>query len=319
MAAIYSRLKRAFVFLIEDVSMLWYIGGFAIATISFGILYTCLTPHGHGIGQDFKPLSDVTYPVGIYFSVVTISSLGYGDMHPMGVSMALASLEVLFGLGLIGIMIAKITSQRLSYHVSRLFASDTQKRLEGIAEKFEDSLRELRTILQILDVPSQIPKSDDRKSEFSSGFEKSIRELRLRCVELYDYISFEVERGGYFKVAPVGEMERVGKAVNGTFTSLSQLLIGMSPQTRNETLDRQTSQDISVAVDLQKTVCNLVCDHATNQNIIDTYEETKVICNRVPASYYEVPAIPQPDQIPQDADEPQDSTGIDKETPDFPK
>ena len=319
MAAIYSKLKRAFVFLIEDVSMLWYIGGFAIATILFGILYTCLTPHGHGIGQDFKPLSDVTYPVGIYFSIVTISSLGYGDMHPMGISMALASLEVLFGLGLIGIMIAKVTSQRLSYHVSRLFASDTQKRLEGIAEKFEDSVRELRAILRILDVPSQTQESDDRKSEFSYGFEKSIGELRLRCVELYDYISFEIERGGYFKVAPVIEMERVGKAVNGTFNTLSQLLIGMSPQTRNEILDRQTSQDISVSVDLQKKVCDLVCGYATNQNIIDTFEETKVVCTNVPASYYEVPEVPQPDQIPQDADEPQDYTGIDNETPELPK
>lgn len=319
MAAFYAKLKRAFVYLIEDVSMLWYIGGFATATIAFGILYAYLTPQGDGIGQDLKPLSDVTYPVGIYFSIVTISSLGYGDMHPMGISKALASLEVLLGLGLIGIMIAKVTSQRLSYHVSRLFASDTQKRLESIAEKFEDSVRELRAILNILDVPSQIPKSDDRKSEFSSEFGNSIGELRRHCVEMYEYLSFEIDRGGYFKVAPVMEMERVGKAVNSTFSSLSRLLFGMSPQTRNETLDRQTSQDISVSVDLQKRVCDLVCNHATNQNIIDTFEETKVVCTNVPASYFEVPEVPQPDQIPQDADEPQDHTGIDNETPDLPK
>ena len=319
LAAFYSKLKRTFLFLIEDVSMLWYIGGFATVTISFGILYACLTPHGHGIGQNLKPLSDVTYPLGIYFSVVTISSLGYGDMHPMGISKALASFEVLFGLGLIGIMIAKITSQRLSYHVSRLFASDTQKRLEGIAEKFENSVRELRAILQISDVPSQIPKSDDKKSEFSSGFERSIVELRRHCVEMYEYMSFEIERGGYFKVAPTMEMERVGSAVKDTFSSLSRLLTGMSPQTRNETLDRQTRQDISVSVELQKRVCELVCNHATNQNIIDTFEETKVVCTNVPASYFEVPEVPQPDQIPQDADEPQDFTEIDRETPDLPK
>ncbi|MCY4546443.1 MAG: hypothetical protein OXD39_14510 [Gemmatimonadetes bacterium] len=114
-------------------------------------------------------------------------------------------------------------------------------------------------------------------------------------------------------------MARVGNAVNDTFFTLSQLIISMSPQTRNDTLDRQTRQNISVAVDLQKKVCVLVCDHATNQNIIDTFKETKVNCNNVPASYYEVPEIPQPDQIPQDADEPQDYTGIENETPDLPK
>ena len=319
MATIYTRLKQAFVFLIEDVSLVWYIVGFVAATIVFGILYTWLTPHGHGIGQDFEPLSDVTYLVGIYFSVVTISSLGYGNMHPMGVSMALTSFEVIIGLGMIGIMIAKISSQRLSYHVSRLFASDTQKRLEGYADRFEESLRNLKEILPILDVPSQTLTSDDIKLKFSTGFKKTILDLRLCCNDWYEYISFEVERGGYFKVAPDGEMARVGKAVNDTFFTLSQLFLSMSPQTRNDTLDRQTREEISVAVNLQKTVCELVCVYATNQNIIDIFEETKVICTKVPVSYYEVPEIPQPDQIQQDADEPQDYTGIDDETPDLPK
>lgn len=142
----YTRLKRLFVFLVEDVSMLWYVTCFAAATILFGIAYAELTPMGHGIGKDFKPLSEVTYWIGIYFSVVTISSLGYGNMHPMGFSMALTSMEVLIGLGMIGIMIAKITSQRLSYHVSRLFSSDAQMRLEDFADLHKPEPKRLITV-----------------------------------------------------------------------------------------------------------------------------------------------------------------------------
>jgi hypothetical protein len=33
-----------------------------------------------------------------YFSVVTATTLGYGDYHPIGVGRAIASLEALFGM-----------------------------------------------------------------------------------------------------------------------------------------------------------------------------------------------------------------------------
>ena len=315
----YTRLKRLFVFLIEDVSMLWYISGFVTATILFGIVYAELTPMGHGIGQDFKPLSEVTYLIGVYFSVVTISSLGYGNMHPMGVSMALTSMEVLIGLVMIGIMIAKITSQRLSYHVSRLFSSDAQKRLEDIAEKYEKVLGDLKVFIPGFDVPSRTSKSEDRLSEFTSGFRKTIGELRLRCVELHDYIAFEIERGDYFKVAPSSEMERVGKAANEVFFALSQLVRDMSTQARTETLDHHTRQDVSKSVDLLKKVCDMVCDNAISQAVINNFRETRLICGKVPASYFEVPEEPQPDQVLQYPDEPQENTGMDSEPANLPQ
>ncbi len=315
----YTKLKRLFVFLIEDVGMLWYIGGFVTATVLFGIAYAELTPMGHGIGQDFKPLSEVTYWVGIYFSVVTISSLGYGNMHPMGVSMALTSMEVLIGLGMIGIMIAKITSQRLSYHVSRLFSSDAQKRLEDVAEKYEKILGDLKIITPGFDVPSRASKSEDRLSEFTSRFRKTISEFRLRCVELHDYISFEIERGDYFKVAPSSEMERVGKAANEAFFALSQLVRNMSTQARTEILDHHTRQDVSKAVNLQKKVCDMVCENATDTNVINNFRETHLICDKVPASYFEIPEEPQPDQVLQDTNEPQENTETDSEPTNLPQ
>lgn len=304
MRRVYNKLRQLFVYLIEDVSMLWYIAGFVAATIVFGIAYAELTPMGHGIGQDFKPLTEVTYWVGIYFSVVTISSLGYGNMHPMGVSMALTSIEVLIGLGMIGIMIAKITSQRLSYHVSRLFSSDAQKRLEDVAEKFEKILGDLKTITPGFDVPSRVSRYEDRLSEFTSGFRKTISELRLRCVELHDYISFEIERGDYFKVAPSSELMRVGKATNETFFALGQLVRNMSTQARTETLDHHTRQDVSMAVYLQKRVCEMVFKNAIDKDVITNFRETHFICDKVPATYFEVPEVPQPDHVLQDTDEP---------------
>ena len=100
-------------FLVEEVSTLQYIVFLTAVIIAFGLFYTHLTPIGHGIGQGLNPICDITFLTGIYFSIVTISSLGYGDMHPMGFSKALVCIEVLIGLAVIGIMIAKVTSRRL--------------------------------------------------------------------------------------------------------------------------------------------------------------------------------------------------------------
>ena len=89
---------RAGVYLIDDVRLyvhfLWFTG----VVVLFAVLYTILTPIGHGIGSNRVPLPDASFLTGLYFSVVTISSLGYSYMHPMGISKALASVQVLLGL-----------------------------------------------------------------------------------------------------------------------------------------------------------------------------------------------------------------------------
>lgn len=296
--------------------MLRYVVGFAAVIFIFGLLYTYLTPCGHGIGQDKEPIQDVGLLIGIYFSVVTITSLGYGNMHPMGYSMALASLEVIIGLGLIGIMIAKVTSHRLSYHVSRLFSSDAQKRLENIAEKFERTRGAIEKVTPRFEesynvVPSQTEKTPESKKEIIAVFTETTDDLRLRCIELNEYISFETESGDYFKVAPVKEMIRVGKLVEDTFFILSQLIISLSPQARTEALDRHNRQRISDALDTTRKVCILVKKSTTNESIKNVYEKMESICNQVPSSYFEVPEESQPNQFLQGTDEPQENTGVD--------
>ena len=153
-------------------------------------------------------------------------------------------------------------------------------------------------------MPSRVSRYGDRLSEFTSGFRKTISELRLRCVELHDYISFEIERGDYFKVAPSSELERVGKATNETFFALGQLVRNMSTQARTETLDHHTRQDVSMAVYLQKRVCEMVFKNAIDKDVITNFRETHFICEKVPATYFEVPEVPQPDHVLQDTDQP---------------
>ena len=300
--------------------MFRYIVVFIIVVNAFGFAYYLLTPIGHGIGQNLKPLSDINLYTGIYFSVVTISSLGYGHMHPMGISKALACVEVLMGLAVIGIMIAKVTSQRLSYHVSRLFSSDAQKRLEDIAARFETTRRDIHTIMPELEnayrsAPAQASPPTQSKSEIISNFLEIISNFKSECIKLRDYFSSEIEQGNYFQSAPVSAVALVGNAVDGAFYMLGQLITSLSTQARIEIFEKHNNrQIISEAVASPKKICDLVNRHATDENTLDAFQRVRETCDGIPTSYFAVPEEShevQPDQVLQGTDEPQEPLGTD--------
>ena len=294
-----------------DIRMRWYIGIFIATVIFFGCLYTYFTPCGHGIGQNLEPLSEVTFLQGIYFSVITVSSLGYGDMHPMGYSKAFACIEVLMGLAMIGIMIAKVTSRSMSHQVSRLFSSDAQKRLEYIAVKFDASYDKLEAIIPKIttayqSAPGQTSPPIGDRGTLISDFRGVISDLKMKCIELHDYLSAEVEQdNNYFQIAPDSAMVRLGKAVNDTFFRLAQHIIGLPTQVRTDILDGRNRQGITEAIEAQRSVCGLVDQHATDPDTKAVFQLIEEICTQVPASYFAVPEELQPDQVIQGTGEPQ--------------
>ena len=75
--------------------------------------------------------------------------------------------------------IAKVTSRRLSYHVSRLFSFDAQKRLEDFATQFDSVRVALDAIMPKLatvyrDIPNSESSSSEDKIALISAFQKII-------------------------------------------------------------------------------------------------------------------------------------------------
>lgn len=62
----------------------------------------------NGLASEHDPT--ISFGDAMYFSVITESTLGYGDIHPRGWSRLLACLQVVLGLAVAGISVAKITS-----------------------------------------------------------------------------------------------------------------------------------------------------------------------------------------------------------------
>ena len=321
------RQRGIFIFLIEDVRMRWHIVFFVVAIVAFGIAYWLLTPCGHGIGQNLESLPEITFFKSIYFSIITVSSLGYGDMHPMGYSKAFACIEVLMGLAMIGIMIAKVTSRSMSHQISRLFSSDAQKRLDDIAAKFDASSDELEAIIPKIttayqSAPGQTSPSTGDRGALTSEFREVISELRVKCIEFQDYLSAEIEQdNNYFQVAPASAMVRVGEAVNDTFFRFVQHIIGLPilpTQMRTDILDGRNRQGIAEAIEAQRSVNGLVDQHANDPDTKSVFQRIEETCTQVPASYFTVPEELQPDQVIQGTGEPQELSDVDDEQADSP-
>ena len=99
------------------------IGGFSLIYFSF---------------QAFKingvDVSSTIYDC-LYFSVVTFSSLGYGDIAPYGWMRFVAGFEVLSGLILMALFVGKIASERQSALIRLLYTSDHERRVKSFAEE----------------------------------------------------------------------------------------------------------------------------------------------------------------------------------------
>lgn len=74
----------------------------------------------------------------LYFSIVTFSSLGYGDVVPLGLSRAFAMLEVLLGLLFIGTLVSKLVSMRQERLLTSLYRLEYISHFRSIRHELSD-------------------------------------------------------------------------------------------------------------------------------------------------------------------------------------
>lgn len=132
-----SRLGRA----VEGaayVDLLLVAGGILL----LGTFYYCWIPAGNGLassGQAFCP----NFFEALYFCIVTFTTLGYGDLSPIGMGRLIAALIVMSGLTLTALLIGKFASERQQSTLLLLYTSDAQRRLEGFVGRIKDLRNQL--------------------------------------------------------------------------------------------------------------------------------------------------------------------------------
>lgn len=109
-------------------------------------LYDIASRHGCGIQATFIHGTSVlpTFWTCLYFSVVTISTLGYGDYRPTSYSQLVAALEVISGIVLAGILIARLVSRPMDRISRRLLRGQMNGEIQSFRSQVAPLLNAIR-------------------------------------------------------------------------------------------------------------------------------------------------------------------------------
>ncbi len=147
----------------------------------------------------FSSGGGVDFPNCLYMSLVTFTTLGYGDIIPVGVAKPLACVEVVLGLTFVGICIAKLTSASQSYYLGQLYARDAQ-------ERFESYLVDLR---KLRDQYREIARHQDQGAPIQRSLGASHSDARKLLSRIRDYASFEINQGDLLRKMPIGPIAHI--------------------------------------------------------------------------------------------------------------
>lgn len=114
----------------------------SVALVFLASIYFYLAPTTQGLNVDDEGWDK--FGSSVYFSIVTMSSLGYGDIAPAGFGRAISCLLVLFGLMAVAILVGRLASERSQATLLLLHTSDRDRRLRDFASDIELAVARLK-------------------------------------------------------------------------------------------------------------------------------------------------------------------------------
>ena len=215
-----SRLSKRFLAWMETVRIRTL--SLIAASVVLGFAASFWLWQGVRYSNSSKPVS---FGNCLYFSIVTFTSLGYGDIVPTGYAKPLAATEVIMGLAFLGVGIAKLSSARQNYHLAQLYARDAQERVD----QFVISLRELwRTYKETLERLK-------RKETVTPSVRSVHMKLGVLLMRVHTYLSFEIRNGDLLNEMPTGPVARLLK----TSTKLAPLVVQVANVRKSQHSEQQ--------------------------------------------------------------------------------
>jgi hypothetical protein len=166
----------------------------------------------------------------LYFSFVTATSVGFGDVVPLGPLRAVAIGEAVTGLLIFGAVVSKLVSRRQEQVVSEIHRIAFEDRLERVQTDLHLVLSELQTIAQLCKATDTDANQVRARLDSASGM--CLAELRTIHDLLYRPQSLPEEtilEGIIASLAiVVGELRDLLRCVPSRSTYLSRNLAGLS-------------------------------------------------------------------------------------------
>ncbi|MBM6549888.1 potassium channel family protein [Marinomonas ostreistagni] len=187
-----SYLTTSFGRFIDSISYLRLLGITFIIWLTVSLYFFIATYYNQGMNFDpvcsigatdeciRKSLMEV-FSSALYFSGVTLTTLGYGDISPIGFGRVVAVLLSMSGLTIIAVLISKISSERQSSLLLLLHTSDVERRMFDFEVKIDAYIL-------------KISNSFDGNEIDEDLIYKELRGLRSLLEAIMSYIAFHVNQ-----------------------------------------------------------------------------------------------------------------------------
>lgn len=223
----------------------------------FAFGYWQLSEHG-SLVFTYETDAHPNFGDAVYFSIVTISSLGYGDIRPMGWARALVGLEVTVGLAFLGILVAKISSVKQDYILRRIYTESVDAKLATYVRELEEHRNLYRITSQLLidgGIDPELTTTFRRDSPGATFFSL----FRQLLADVWDLMHYEASNNALFGSVDDSRIDSIYEAIRGVLR-------------RTLTMWESDSE----------SACNLVlCDnHADISEICDLSEKLAVLGRR---------------------------------------
>lgn len=267
---------------VEQVSVLQLLVGINALLVVFAFAYWTLSGPGstNGLIETYEPEGRVAFLDALYFSVVSLSSLGYGDIRPLGFSRFLAGAEVIIGLSFFGIMVAKISSVRQDYILRRMYYSELiDGRLEGFAHQLEEH-RKLylasSTMLLGGDIDPQLTTTfKDEVTQTTLFFE-----IHAILHDVDDLFVLETRSGGFFDNVSDALLMRIYASVQSMMHHTIHLA-ERDPEAACEYVFCGNEQWIAELLELSEEIARLGRSHSRSDDVIRQCDDILETAERV--------------------------------------
>lgn len=147
----------------DILTAVWPLAAWLVAiTIGSAVIYFIGTQKGWGIQPTFVTSAipsgsyEVTFYDCLHFSVVSVTTLGYGDFRPESYGRAVAAMEVLIGLVLMGLFVSRLVSRQQDRRTKRLVHGQLNSEIQNFRNQLSVLLNEFRQnqVLLVLTGPS---------------------------------------------------------------------------------------------------------------------------------------------------------------------
>jgi hypothetical protein len=215
-------------------------------TLAWSFVYCELTKYQMGIVPTYEHGPPPVFWDYLYFSAVTISTLGYGDYRPVSFGRLAAAAEVIAGLVAFGVFVAQLTSARQERLVVRLARAQISEKLQYFRKRINTHAIELDHILSC-DLRLNFQPHEKAKLLEITGHtpQAVLGEMAIVVHGLARHLRWEVAQGDFFEIAPAPSMGRIAGTLHFVLVLLSQVpiqrLVAQLPHAERHALTRQVN------------------------------------------------------------------------------